>query len=168
MEAESEARREEAGEQAPRQRMVFSYVSRLHKKGHAYIVQELERAGMVGVVPSHGDILAHLFVRESCTMSELARLIGRSKSTSTVLVEKLEKHGYVQREQNPRDLRSLRVHLTEKGRAIRPAVDRISTGLNALLEERLTTEELDMLERLLARCVDEPTTRAPGEREPGA
>ena len=47
-------------------------------------------------------------------------------------------------------------------------MDRISTGLNALLEERLTTEELDMLERLLARCVDEPATRAPGEREPGA
>ncbi len=160
MEAESETTRHEAGEGAPRQRLIFHYVSRLHKKGHAYIVQELERAGMTGVVPSHGDILARLFARESCTMSELARLIGRSKSTSTVLVEKLERHGYVQRVQNPEDLRSLKVRLTDKGRAFRPAVERISSGLNALLEERLSSKELDELERLLARCVGEQPEQA--------
>ncbi len=135
---------------------VFFCAARLHWLGRSYIVQELERAGLQGVVPSHGDILAQLFSHDSCKMSELARFIRRSKSTLTVLVEKLERAGYVQRSQDPEDQRGVRVCLTDKGRAMQPVVDSISYGLENMLLERLSREELRTLEQLLARCVAAP------------
>lgn len=142
---------------------VFFCTARLHWLGKSYIVRELEKAGLHGVVPSHGDILAQLFSHDSCKMSELARFIRRSKSTLTVLVEKLEKGGYVQRSQDPGDQRGVRVRLTDKGWALKPVVEEISSGLERMLLERLTREELRTLEALLAKCVADPDRSAAGQ-----
>lgn len=132
---------------------IFHLASRLHAQGDRFIARELERAGLAGVVPSHGDILHQLFTNDDCKMSDLARRIHRSRSTSTVLVAKLEKHGYVRRVPDADDQRGVRVRLTEKGRALGPAVMAISRDLENLLASRLSQEELDTLERLLERCV---------------
>ena len=40
--------------------MVFSYAARLRKMGNDYILSELGNAGLVDIVPSHGEILLYL------------------------------------------------------------------------------------------------------------
>ena len=134
-------------------RSIFAYASRLRSLGNAIIVAGLNERGVEGIVPSHGDIVHVLLRVGSCSMSELARRIGRTKSTATVLVRKLEQAGYVQREPNAADARGVRISLTEQGRAREPAFLEISDRLESCIRERLTDEEAARLEALLAKCV---------------
>ena len=137
-----------------KQQAIFNYASRLREIGNAFILAELEKAGMKDIAPSHGDILAQLLHCESRNMSELAQHAHRTKSTVTVLVGKLERNGYVERIPDPEDSRGIKVRLTEKGRALKPAFDSISSGLNSLILSRLTEEEAGQLEHLLKKCVE--------------
>ena len=84
---------------------IFSDAAKLRAKGNAYILASLERAGLKGIVPSHGDVMVQLFMKGACNMGDLARSVKHlarsvklSKSTVTVLVDKLEKAGYVRKE----------------------------------------------------------------------
>lgn len=135
-----------------RYRSIFAYAGRLRAQGNDMIVAGLRQRGVEGIVPSHGDIMHVLLRRKSCSLSELAGRIGRTKSTVTVLVRKLEKAGYVRRAPDPADARGVRISLTERGRALEPAFREISDELEKYIRERLTDEEAARLEALLARC----------------
>lgn len=134
-------------------RAVFSNAARLREMGNAFITAELKKAGLRGLAPSHGDVLACLLACEACHMSELARQVRRSRSTLTALVEKLEKHGYVRRAVDPEDSRGILVALTAKGRALRPVFEAVSQGLEQMIAQKLKPEEADELDRLLTKCV---------------
>lgn len=135
-------------------RSIFACASRLRTLGNELIVDGLRQRGIEGIVPSHGDIVHILLHTESCSMSELARRIGRTKSTVTVLVRKLELAGYVRRELDSADARAVRVSLTARGRELEPAFREISGRLEAFLRERLDDDEADRLEALLRKCVE--------------
>ena len=40
---------------------IYANAAKLRASGNAYIVESLEKAGLKGIVPSHGDVLRHLF-----------------------------------------------------------------------------------------------------------
>lgn len=132
---------------------IFTNAARLREKGNSFISAELEKAGIHSLVPSHGDILVYLLKYEVCNMSELARHVRRSKSTLTILVEKLEKYGYVKRFTDQLDSRSILVSLTEKGRKLQPIFDNISQGLTQIVCRNLTQQEIELLDQLLAKCI---------------
>ena len=48
----------------------------------------------------------------------------------------------------------LRYELTDKGRALEPAFEAISNGLQRLITDRLSEEEAALLDRLLDKCVN--------------
>lgn len=52
------------------------------------------------------------------SVSQLAKIIGISKQQMTPLIAKLADKGYVVKVPDPRDKRSVRVMLTDKGKAI--------------------------------------------------
>ena len=124
---------------------IFSHASRLRESGNRFILAELEKVGLSDIAPSHGD---------TCNMSELAKQVHRTKSTVTALVEKLERNGYVLRIPDPEDSRGVLVRLTDKGRALEPAFEAISNGLQRLITDRLSEEEAALLDRLLDKCVN--------------
>ena len=109
--------------------MVFSYAARLRKMGNDYILSELGNAGLVDIVPSHGEILLYLLGAGTLRMGELTRKVRRTKSTVTVLVAKLARAGYVERRPDPADSRSTLVSLTEKVRASVPLLRPSPTAL---------------------------------------
>lgn len=133
---------------------ILNYASRLREAGNAFIVGELEKAGLKDIAPSHGIVLHLLFEAGELNMSELAAQARRTKSTLTTLVTKLERHGYVERIPDPEDSRGVRVRLTDKGKALEPAFLSISDGLQNIILSRLTAQEAEELERLLAKCVE--------------
>ena len=51
---------------------IFSHASRLREAGNRYILEELEKAELSDIAPSHGDILVRLLACESCIIGELA------------------------------------------------------------------------------------------------
>lgn len=129
----------------------ISLISRIHEKANKFIVRELEKQGISGIVPSHGDILAVLFEFEKCTMKELAQKIHRTKATLTVLVDKLEKLELVTREKTDKDSRITYIRLTKKGQAFKPVFEEISQNLYTKIYTNFSTEEAKSFNALLKK-----------------
>lgn len=127
--------------------------SRLAEKANKFIIAQLKSYKLSDIAPSHGDILSLLFDGNSYEMGEIAKKIHRTKPTVTVLVEKLEKSGYVQRVKSDTDARFTRVSLTEKGFELKPMFETISEHLNKIAYAGLREEEALLLEILLEKAI---------------
>lgn len=132
-------------------RETLSLISKIHQKGNNYIIEQLNLCDAKGLAPSHGDILICLYQDGKMTMKDIAQKIRRTKPTVTVLVDKLEKSGFVKREVSESDSRSFNIVLTKKGEDFRPVFEKISKGLNDMLHKNLTDKEADTLEKLLSK-----------------
>jgi DNA-binding MarR family transcriptional regulator len=127
----------------------LALISRIRAKANRFIVGELEKHGIKGIVPSHGDILTVLFQAEECTMKELASRINRTKPTVTVLVEKLVDYGFVEKGKNPADSRVTLIRLTSKGAALKPVFDDISRQIDDLFYGDWPEDEAEIFEKKL-------------------
>ena len=128
-------------------------MSRIHDLTQKWLRTELSLAGLTGVAPSHGDVLALLFMQGEATMRELAAFAHRTKPTMTVLVDKLEEMGLVRRMKAVDDARGVVVSLTPSGELLRGAFESISQRLVGSVYAPLTRSEGAELERLLAKVL---------------
>ena len=128
-------------------------ISRLHAMTQKWLTDELAAAGMVGVVPSHGDVLACLFRNGPTAMHDLAAFSHRTRPTTTVLVDKLEQMGLVQRERSDDDARRTMVALTDAGEALRGRFESISRRLVRLVYSPLDKGEAEIFEGLLGKIL---------------
>ena len=134
-----------------RKNNAIALMSRIREQANKLIVRELRQRGLEGIVPSHGEIMVHLFAAEECTMQDLAKQINRTKPTVTVLVEKLVACGYVVKEKSAEDNRVTFIKLTAKGWELKPIFEVISAKMNALVYQGLSDEEAEMLEKVLTQ-----------------
>lgn len=134
-----------------RKNNAIALMSRIREKANKLIVHELRQRGVEGIVPSHGEIMVHLFAAEECTMQNLAKKINRTKPTVTVLVEKLVACGYVVKEKSAEDNRVTFIKLTAKGWELKPIFEVVSEKMNAAVYQGLTGGESEMLEKVLTQ-----------------
>jgi len=132
---------------------MLSLVSKIHEKGNRFIIEELKNNGAEGLVPSHGDILVCLYKNGKMTMKDIANSIHRTKPTVTVLIDKLEKLGYLKREDSDEDSRSTNIVLTQKGVDFKVIFEKISKELNKMLYKNLSPEESELIEKLLRKVL---------------
>ncbi|HEY1406138.1 MAG TPA: MarR family transcriptional regulator [Spirochaetota bacterium] len=133
---------------------IISLISQIHENANRIITEELASHGIEGLVPSHGGIMVCLFRNDRIPMSELARIIHRKKNTVTVLVEKLESHGYISRLSDPDDSRITLIALTPKGRSIKDNFRKISDKLITRTYKGISAEEKETLVSLLSRICE--------------
>lgn len=133
-----------------RKNNAIALMSHIREKANRLLVQELKHRGLCGIVPSHGEIMIRLFGGQSYSMKDLAAQIHRTQPTVTVLVNKLEAHGYLHKEKSSTDSRVTCVRLSEKGRALQPVFAEISAKLNALVYGGMSEAEAAALEEVLA------------------
>ncbi len=111
-------------------------LERLHERGF----DDLE-APHLGVFQFPGP--------EGAKPTELAARLHASKQSINHLLGQLERLGYLERRDDPEDLRSRRIHLTRRGRAavlvIREAVAEVERDW----EQRLGRRRMDQLRNLL-------------------
>ena len=132
---------------------ILSLVSKINEKGNRFIIEELKNNGAEGLVPSHGDILVCLYKNSKMTMKDIANCIHRTKPTVTVLVDKLEKLGYLKREVSNEDSRCTNIVLTQKGEDFQTTFEKISKNLNEMLYKNLSPEESELMEKLLRKVL---------------
>ena len=132
-------------------RNLLALISKIHEKGNRFIIEQLKKNGADGLVPSHGDILVCLYEQDKMTMKDIADKIHRTRPTVTVLVDKLEKLGYIEREISQEDSRYTYIVLTKKGQDFKPIFEKISEDLNNLLYKNLTEQESNILDNLLQK-----------------
>ena len=90
-------------------------VSQIHSLTAEFLKKRLAECGFDDFASSHGYILYQLSVNPQITMKELAAKINRDKSTTTVLVRKLEQAGLVKVTVDTTDKRNKILSLTPKG-----------------------------------------------------
>ena len=116
---------------------IVSLMSRTLGAANRYLVELMAREGLAGIVPSHGDILMQLFAHDAMSMAALAEAIGKDPSTVTALVRKLANAGYVEKAR-----RVCEVRLTDAGRALESAMDRVSHTLITTLTNSIPAADL--------------------------
>ncbi|GIO53730.1 MarR family winged helix-turn-helix transcriptional regulator [Paenibacillus cineris] len=123
--------------------------SKIRNAINTTIVSELEQRGIEGIVSSHGDILWALYIQDMQPITVLSEKIDRTQPTVTVLVNKLEKLGYVRKVKSKGDSRMTLVSLTPKGKELEPVFQEVSARLNETIYGGLSDKEQVQLESLL-------------------
>ncbi len=80
--------------------------------------------------------------------SEIGKKILRSSGNITLVIDNLEKHGYVRREREDGDRRRVSVQLTKEGRALIERIFPMHAGLITSALSALSPEEQEELGRL--------------------
>jgi DNA-binding MarR family transcriptional regulator len=131
---------------------IAGQIGRIREKANALIEKELEDRGIKGIVPAHGSVLAFL-LRQSgpVAIKAVVEEVKRVKSTVTVMIDTLEKHGYVRRLACETDSRVTYVELTPKGRRLRKDFEEISRALLSKLYGDMSEKDRERLVKQLER-----------------
>ncbi|ANQ54384.1 MarR family transcriptional regulator [Thermosipho affectus] len=70
------------------------------------------------ITPAQFDLMQKLYFTGEKTMTDLSKMLGIAKSTTTGLVSRLEAEGFAERKRKNDDKRVIAVDLTEKGKAV--------------------------------------------------
>lgn len=127
----------------------FALVSKVYHDMENFLLKELNKSGLSGIVSSHGKILYVLFDNDEMLMSEIAQKIEKTPQTVTTLVKKLEDFGFVISRKSETDKRATVVSLTEKGYSLKSTFDRISEKLYDIQYENLNESEIELFSKLL-------------------
>ena len=125
---------------------VIGLIGSLREKYSKFLEKELRACGVQGMVGSHGAIFKCLYENGGqMRVMDIAKRIGRSKSTVTELVSKLEAIGYVTKANCCIDGRCTYVILTDKGHKVKKDFDAISKKLIDKAYKGFTEEEKETL-----------------------
>ena len=120
-------------------------ISKIGRIVDEIIIQELNKANIHDIAPTHGSILMTLFDIEHISMGELATKINKTPQTVTTLVSKLQKLGYVKTLRCKHDKRSTFVKLTPQGEVLKPIFIEISALINTLQYQNIDCNQIDFL-----------------------
>lgn len=131
---------------------IVYFISKTKKKMTEFIERELKEKELDDLVPSYGNILTVLYDNNGkLSMKEIGELIGKDKSTITVLINKLSKLGYVKKEKCQEDKRVTYIVLTEKGKLIEGKFNDISKKVYLTAYKNFSKEEKDIFLKLLKK-----------------
>ncbi|TGK28945.1 MarR family transcriptional regulator [Leptospira gomenensis] len=134
-----------------KQEFAIHLLSRTRDRIQKFLLREFEKEGIKDLVPAHGGVLYALGVSGETTMGELAKILDRSNSTVTALLDKMEELKYVKRNRSEQDERVYTASLTAKGKSTRESVIRASQTTNQKLYKGFTAEEKETFMRFLER-----------------
>jgi DNA-binding MarR family transcriptional regulator len=108
----------------------------------------------LGLARGQPGVLNVLWEKDGLTQTEIGDALHVQPATVTKMVQRMEEAGWVERHEDPDDLRVQRVYLTAAGRQIRPQIECI---LQTVSEETLagfSLEEQLLLRRFLIQMRD--------------
>jgi len=107
------------------------------------------------ITPPQFIALQWLFEDGDMTIGDLSNKMYLACSTTTDLIDRMEKNSLVERVKDPNDRRVVRIHLLEEGKRI---IDEVIKKRQVYLEEVLvdfSTEEIQLLQKSLTKLHQE-------------
>ena len=106
---------------------IIAQIARIRESANALIEVELRKRSIKGIVPAHGPVLMFLFQQKKpVPIKAVVEKARRVKSTVTVMINTLERYGYLRKLPSENDNRVTLVELTPKGRKLRKDFEKIS------------------------------------------
>lgn len=131
---------------------IVHFISKTKKKMINFIEIKLKEKGLNDLVPSYGNILTVLYDNGGVlSMKEIGILIGKDKSTVTVLCNKLINLGYIEKEKSKKDKRVTYIKLTQKAKNIESKFNNISDEVYSRAYSNFSLEEKKVFLRLLKK-----------------
>lgn len=110
-----------------------------------------------GMYPGQPPFIFSLKKKDGQSQKELGESLGVKPSTITVMAQRLEKNGIVERRQDERDQRKSRIFLTDKGKEMCKELEHIHSKITDECFQGLTTDEKVIFRRLLMQIRDNLT-----------
>ena len=119
-------------------------LSLIRKKAFAFLEKEMRGAGIEDIPPSYGDVLYTINQKGVVNLNDLCRLTNKDKSTVSIIVNALGKAGYVTKEKDKNDGRSVCIELSEKAAEHADRMMDISDRLREKLFSNMSEEEKEI------------------------
>jgi len=137
----------------PRTNGIVFLLAQLRDQAYEHVSQELKRLGMTGLAPSHGAILITLYREKALSLKDLSVRINKKKSSTTELVDKLIRLGYVEKATSTEDQRVKLVRLSPKSVAHKEDFKVLSENVNGRVYKGFSREEQQQFTELLSRAL---------------
>lgn len=102
-----------------------------------------QKAQRHGITTSIAFILLNISSSEGVPATKIAPLIGLESRSLTRALKNLEMRGYIYREKDAYDKRSVRIYLTEKGKEKKTKAIETVKAFNEFVKERLPEDKLN-------------------------
>ena len=149
-------KRREISAPPPRKELSDTPVKLCNEISRLFRSRMRETEGAEGVMSQPGAhlVLSTLAIHDGISQREVARLTHLRPPSVSVILQKMEAEGLVERQSDPEDLRSVRVSLSEAGRRLDLShIERIRK-LDAVALRGLCEEEIATLMAILPRIRD--------------
>jgi DNA-binding MarR family transcriptional regulator len=107
-----------------------------------------------GITFAQAAVLSRLWWQDGLMQSDLLEQVGLDASTLTGLLQRMTRQGLVRRKRDGADGRVLRVHLTPRGRALRPVLIPEAEAVNTWFFHGFSTAERTTFLEFLQRALD--------------
>lgn len=128
-------------------------LTRIAKRHRSRVHQVLQARGYE-VYPGQPPLLRHVAEHDGLPQRELAHKLQIAPATLTVMLQRMEKTGLVERRADSRDQRVSRVYLTEAGREAHAAVKEALRQIETEIFADFTAEEKQLLRGMLLRLYE--------------
>lgn len=133
---------------------LYSYLPRAHHRSRIFMDEELRKKGITDLGYSHIRIMIVLYVFKTLSMKEITEKISKDKSTVTILVNKLEKKGYVRKRVCSKDRRVMHLELGERAEEVIGVIFDVSEIFHRKVEQILEKDEIDTLKRIMSKLLE--------------
>ena len=113
-----------------------------------------QKAQKHGITTSIAFILLNISSSEGTAATKIAPLMGLESRSLTRALKNLEEKGYIYKEKDVNDKRSVRIYLTEKGKEKKgKAIDTVK-AFNQFVRERIPEEKLNTFFQVSSLIID--------------
>lgn len=119
-----------------------------------------ERLAPLGLTPAHAGILWNLSHEPGLTQRELAERLDAFPSRLVLLLDELEKLGFIERQNDPHDRRIRTLCLTAAGKRQLERIGEVAREHQADLCQALDSDERNTLRELLQKVASQQGLRA--------
>lgn len=127
---------------------IFFQLAKANQAGARFWLTKVAALHLTAV---QGMVIRFLFESDRLTSSELGKKTDLDSATLTGVLDRLVAGGFIERQQNLEDRRSIRIHLTEKGRTTGEKVAQLMVEANTEFLREFNVSEEVALRSLLTR-----------------
>ncbi|ABW67424.1 MarR family winged helix-turn-helix transcriptional regulator [Desulfosudis oleivorans] len=125
--------------------MIF-LLSKAYQKGHGLVKKRLLPFGLTNM---QYVILETLWMQDGLTAVELSMILAIDKATLSGVLERMAEGGWIEKQNDDRDRRAIRVFLTARANRMKESLQKERQAANDELLSMFTIEEKVLLRRLL-------------------
>ena len=133
------------------ERSSVALIGKFMKIHYVTLVKALNKHGLYKGQPY---ILTCLMKEPRMTQNELAKKLDVTKSTMGTSLRRMEKNGFIVREQDEEDCRCNRITITQKGRTALEACDKDLSSIAQAMSSKICEDEEEMVNDVFRRLIE--------------